>query len=107
MKPRSLLRRLGQWCGRAPAPLPPPSQHFFAVKSDQQLFWLLGRGRNFFFLYERSGGRRALSLWPQSGGVIVCDELGTWRRFVARRHFASSFLGHAIAERRLYVDWLL
>ena len=118
---RAVLRRLGlaqpfaaffrlalrEAQSLARVPPPPPTKTFFPVKSGKQLFWLASHGRNFFFLYRKNGSRLALSLWPKPGEVLVCDELSPRQTFVSRRRFDTSFLGRAIAEQRLYVDWLL
>ena len=86
---------------------PPPGKGCFSVKSRKQLVWLASRGKNFFFLYGKRGTRLALSLWLKEGGLLVCSETGAHRCFVSHRRLKKSFLGRALAEGRLYVDWSL
>ena len=106
--------------------LPPPSRECFPVKSRKQLHFFLWKGRNRFMLYVGRHDRLPLglvrlrdrlwslldwrplsplplSLWQRRGGIYVCDELSAWGGFIAHRQFASSFLGQAIEEGRLYV----
>jgi hypothetical protein len=93
------------WRRLCPPP-PPTTRERFPVKSLKQLgFFVKHQRRYFYLLYPRGGGPPdPVSLWPREHGVLVGHELGGGQRHVAY-HDPGSFLGRAIAERRLYVLW--
>ena len=75
------------------------------MRGVRHLAWLTRRKRRNCFRLYRGRSYTALSIWWGAGGFHVGGEASALRQFVSHAAFASSPLGRAVAEGRLYVLW--